>query len=172
MIVMKKDNLHIRAIRYFYDIVGELDEVSYAALTNFGNNMYMLFMTVTLLSFLVSFALGEDVMGISLFLTLVYSQFKQDAIIKQLGLDKLVVAKADVKMARKKMMKRTLYQTLQIAVLSLLVSICLWQSQILQESGTSAAEYFQFVTPMTVVLLTLVGFVSFYFANRKRITFI
>ncbi|HEL2575530.1 TPA: DUF3278 domain-containing protein [Streptococcus suis] len=169
---MKKENLHIRAIRYFYDIVGELDEVSYATLTNFGNNMYMLFMTVTLVSFLVSFALGEDVMGISLFLTLVYSQFKQDAIIKQLGLDKLVVAKADVKMARKKMMKRTLFQTLQIAVYSLLVSIGIWQLQIPQESGTSAAEYFQFVTPMTVVLLTLVGFVSFYFANRKKITFI
>ncbi|MFH6711601.1 DUF3278 domain-containing protein [Streptococcus suis] len=169
---MKKENLHIRAIRYFYDIVGELDEMSYATLTNFGNNMYMLFMTVTLLSFLVSFALEEDVMGISLFLTLVYSQVKQETIIKRLGLDKLVVAKADVKMARKKMMKRTLFQTLQIAVLSLLVSICLWQSQIPQESGTSAAEYFQFVTPMTVVLLTLVGFVSFYFANRKKITFI
>ncbi|HFR3702265.1 DUF3278 domain-containing protein [Streptococcus sp. A34] len=169
---MKKENLHIRAIRYFYDIVGELDEVSYAALTNFGNNMYMLFMTVTLVSFLVSFALGEDVMGISLFLTLVYSQFKQDAIIKQLGLDKLMVAKDDVKMARKKMMKRTLYQTLQIAVYSLLVSIGIWQLQIPQESGTSAAEYFQFVTPMTVVLLTLVGFVSCYFANRKKITFI
>ncbi|NQO19771.1 DUF3278 domain-containing protein [Streptococcus suis] len=169
---MKKENLHIRAIRYFYDIVGELDEVSYATLTNFGNNMYMLFMTVTLLSFLVSFALGEDVMGISLFLTLVYSQVKQEAIIKRLGLDKLFVAKADVKMARKKMMKRTLYQTLQIAVLSLLVSIGLWQLQIPQESGTSAAEYFQFVTPMTVVLLSLVGFVSFYFANRKKITFI
>ncbi|HEL2200720.1 TPA: DUF3278 domain-containing protein [Streptococcus suis] len=169
---MKKENLHIRAIRYFYDIVGELDEVSYAALTNFGNNMYMLFITVTLVSFLVSFALGEDVMGISLFLTLVYSQFKQDAIIKQLGLDKLVVAKADVKMARKKMMKRTLFQTLQIAVLSLLVSFCLWQSQIPQESGTSAAEYFQFVTPMTVVLLTLVGFLSFYIVNRKKIKLI
>ncbi len=169
---MKKENLHIRAIRYFYDIVGELDEVSYAALTNFGNNMYMLFMTVTLVSFLVSFALGEDVMGISLFLTLVYSQFKQDAIIKQLGLDKLMVAKDDVKMARKKMMKRTLYQTLQIAVYSLLVSIGIWQLQIPQESGTSAAEYFQFVTPMTVVLLPLVGFVSCYFANRKKITFI
>ncbi|MGV3030084.1 DUF3278 domain-containing protein [Streptococcus suis] len=169
---MKKENLHIRAIRYFYDIVGELDEMSYAALTNFGNNMYMLFITVTLLSFLVSFALGEDVMGISLFLTLVYSQFKQDAIIKQLDLDKLVVAKADVKMARKKMMKRTLYQTLQIAVLSLLVSICLWQSQIPQESGTSAAEYFQFVAPMTVFLLTLVGFLSFYIVNRKKIKFI
>lgn len=169
---MKKENLHIRAIRYFYDIVGELDEMSYATLTNFGNNMYMLFMTVTLLSFLVSFALGEDVMGISLFLTLVYSQFKQDAIIKQLGLDKLVVAKADVKMARKKMMKRTLFQTIQIAVYSLLVSIGLWHLQIPQESGTSAAEYFQFVTPMTVVLLTLVGFLSFYFANRKKITFI
>lgn len=169
---MKKENLHIRAIRYFYDIVGELDEVSYAALTNFGNNMYMLFITVTLVSFLVSFALGEDVMGISLFLTLVYSQFKQDAIIKQLGLDKLVVAKADVKMARKKMMKRTLFQTLQIAVLSLLVSFCLWQLQIPQESGTSAAEYFQFVTPMTVVLLTLVGFLSFYIVNRKKIKLI
>lgn len=169
---MKKENLHIRAIRYFYDIVGELDEVSYAALTNFGNNMYMLFITVTLLSFLVSFALGEDVMGISLFLALVYSQFKQDAIIKQLGLDKLVVAKADVKMARKKMMKRTLFQTLQIAVLSLLVSIGLWQLQIPQESGTSAAEYFQFVTPMTVVLLTLVGFLSFYIVNRKKIKLI
>ncbi|NQJ72707.1 DUF3278 domain-containing protein [Streptococcus suis] len=169
---MKKENLHIRAIRYFYDIVGELDEMSYATLTNFGNNMYMLFMTVTLLSFLVSFALGEDVMGISFFLTLVYSQVKQEAIIKRLGLDKLVVAKADVKMARKKMMKRTLYQTLQIAVYSLLVSIGLWQLQIPQESGTSATEYFQFVTPMTVVLLTLVGFVSFYFANRKKITFI
>ncbi|HFR3670803.1 TPA: DUF3278 domain-containing protein, partial [Streptococcus suis] len=133
---MKKENLHIRAIRYFYDIVGELDEVSYAALTNFGNNMYMLFMTVTLLSFLVSFALGEDVMGISLFLTLVYSQVKQEAIIKRLGLDKLVVAKADVKLARKKMMKRTLFQTLQIAVYSLLVSIGIWQLQIPQESGT------------------------------------
>ncbi|MCK4024625.1 DUF3278 domain-containing protein [Streptococcus iners] len=169
---MKKENLHIRAIRYFYDIVGELDEMSYATLTNFGNNMYMLFMTVTLLSFLVSFALGEDVMGISLFLTLVYSQVKQEATIKRLGLDKLFVAKADVKMARKKMMKRTLFQTLQIAVYSLLVSIGLWQLQIPQESGTSAAEYFQFVTPMTVVLLTLVGFVSFYFANRKKITFI
>ncbi|AUA19377.1 TPA: DUF3278 domain-containing protein [Streptococcus suis] len=169
---MKKENLHIRAIRYFYDIVGELDEVSYAALTNFGNNMYMLFITVTLLSFLVSFALGEDVMGISLFLALVYSQFKQDAIIKQLGLDKLVVAKADVKMARKKMMKRTLFQTLQIAVLSLLVSIGLWQSQIPQESGTSAAEYFQFVTPMTVVLLAIVGFLSFYIVNRKKIKLI
>lgn len=169
---MKKENLHIKAIRYFYDIVGELDEVSYATLTNFGNNMYMLFMTVTLLSFLVSFALGEDVMGISLFLTLVYSQVKQEATIKRLGLDKLFVAKADVKLARKKMMKRTLYQTLQIAVLSLLVSIGLWQLQIPQESGTSAAEYYQFVTPMTVVLMTLVGFVSFYFANRKKITFI
>ncbi|HEL9644132.1 TPA: DUF3278 domain-containing protein [Streptococcus suis] len=169
---MKKENLHIRAIRYFYDIVGELDEVSYAALTNFGNNMYMLFMTVTLVSFLVSFALGEDVMGISLFLTLVYSQFKQDAIIKQMGLDKLFVAKADVKLARKKMMKRTLYQTLQIAVYSLLVSIGMWQLQIPQESGTNAVEYFQFVTPMTVVLLTLVGFVSFYFANRKKIKLI
>lgn len=169
---MKKENLHIRAIRYFYDIVGELDEVSYAALTNFGNNMYMLFITVTLVSFLVSFALGEDVMGISLFLTLVYSQVKQEAIIKRLGLDKLFVAKDDVKMARKKMMKRTLFQTLQIAVYSLLVSIGIWQLQIPQESGTSAAEYFQFVTPMTVVLLTVVGFVSFYFANRKNITFI
>ncbi|MCQ8266095.1 DUF3278 domain-containing protein [Streptococcus suis] len=169
---MKKENLHIRAIRYFYDIVGELDEVSYATLTNFGNNMYMLFMTVTLVSFLVSFALGEDVMGISLFLTLVYSQFKQDAIIKQMGLDKLFVAKADVKLARKKMMKRTLYQTLQIAVYSLLVSIGMWQLQIPQESGTNAVEYFQFVTPMTVVLLTLVGFVSFYFANRKKIKLI
>ncbi|HEL1634033.1 TPA: DUF3278 domain-containing protein [Streptococcus suis] len=166
---MKKENLHIRAIRYFYDIVGELDEVSYATLTNFGNNMYMLFMTVTLVSFLVSFALGEDVMGISLFLTLVYSQFKQDAIIKQLGLDKLFVAKADVKLARKKMMKRTLFQTLQIAVYSLLVSIGIWQLQIPQESGTSAAEYFQFVTPMTVVFLTLVGFLSFYIVNRKKI---
>ncbi|MFM0785823.1 DUF3278 domain-containing protein [Streptococcus suis] len=169
---MKKENLHIRAIRYFYDIVGELDEVSYATLTNFGNNMYMLFMTVTLVSFLVSFALGEDVMGISLFLTLVYSQFKQDAIIKQLGLDKLVVAKADVKLARKKMMKRTLYQTLQIAVYSLLVSIGMWQLQIPQESGTNAVEYFQFVTPMTVVLLTLVGFISFYIVNRKKIKLI
>ncbi|BCK45182.1 hypothetical protein DAT300_07210 [Streptococcus suis] len=172
MIAMKKENLHIRAIRYFYDIVGELDEVSYATLTNFGNNMYMLFMTVTLLSFLVSFALGEDVMGISLFLTLVYSQFKQDAIIKQLGLDKLFVAKADVKLARKKMMKRTLFQTLQIAVYSLLVSIGIWQLQIPQESGTSVAEYFQFVTPMTVVFLTLVGFLSFYIVNRKKIKLI
>ncbi|HFI0577736.1 TPA: DUF3278 domain-containing protein [Streptococcus suis] len=169
---MKKENLHIKAIRYFYDIVGDLDQVSYATLTNFGNNMYMLFMTVTLVSFLVSFALGEDVMGISLFLTLVYSQFKQDAIIKQLGLDKLLVAKADVKLARKKMMKRTLFQTLQIAIYSLLVSIGLWQLHIPQESGTSAAEYFQFVTPMTVVLMTFIGFVSFYFANRKKIAFI
>ena len=49
---MKKENLHIRAIRYFYDIVGELDEVSYATLTNFGNNIYMLFMTVALVGFL------------------------------------------------------------------------------------------------------------------------
>lgn len=170
--IMKKENLHIKAIRYFYDIVGELDEVSYATLTNFGNNMYMLFMTVTLVSFLVSFELGEDVMGISLFLTLVYSQFKQDAIIKQLDLDKLFVAKADVKLARKKMMKRTLFQTLQIAAYSLLVSIGLWQLHIPQESGTSAAEYFQFVTPMTVVLLTLVGFLSFYIVNRKKIKFI
>lgn len=169
---MKKENVHIKAIRYFYDIVGELDEVSYATLTDFGNNMYMLFMTVTLVSFLVSFALGEDVMGISLFLTLVYSQFKQDAIIKQLGLDKLFVAKADVKLARKKMMKRTLFQTLQIAVYSLLVSIGIWQLQIPQESGTSAAEYFQFVTPMTVVLMTLVGFHSFYIVNRKKIKLI
>lgn len=169
---MKKENVHIKAIRYFYDIVGELDEVSYATLTNFGNNMYMLFMTVTLVSFLVSFALGEDVMGISLFLTLVYSQFKQDAIIKQLGLDELFVAKADVKLARKKMMKRTLFQTLQIAVYGLLVSIGLWQLQIPQESGTSAAEYFQFVTPMTVVLMTLVGFLSFYIVNRKKIKLI
>ncbi|HFR3256137.1 TPA: DUF3278 domain-containing protein [Streptococcus suis] len=169
---MKKENLHIRAIRYFYDIVGELDEASYATLTNFGNNMYMLFMTVTLVSFLVSFALGEDVMGISLFLTLVYSQFKQDAIIKQLGLDKLFVAKADVKLARKKMMKRTLFQTLQIAVYSLLVSIGIWQFHIPQESGRSAAEYFQFVTPMTVVFLTLVGFLSFYIVNRKKIKLI
>ncbi|HEM3611966.1 TPA: DUF3278 domain-containing protein [Streptococcus suis] len=169
---MKKENVHIKAIRYFYDIVGELDEVSYTTLTNFGNNMYILFMTVTLVSFLVSFALGEDVMGISLFLTLVYSQFKQYAIIKQLGLDKLFVAKADVKLARKKMMKRTLFQTLQIAVYSLLVSIGIWQLQIPQESGTSAAEYFQFVTPMTVVLLTLVGFLSFNIVNRKKIKLI
>ncbi|HFH9837177.1 TPA: DUF3278 domain-containing protein [Streptococcus suis] len=169
---MKKENLHIKAIRYFYDIVGELDDVSYATLTNFGNNMYMLFLTVTLVSFLVSFALGEDVMGISLFITLFYSQVKQEAIIKKLGLDKLVVEKDDVKLARKNMLKRTLFQTLQISILSLLVSIGLWQYQIPQESGTSAAEYFQFVTPMTVVFMALVGFICFFIANRKKIVLI
>lgn len=70
------------------------------------------------------------------------------------------------------MMKRTLFQTLQIAVYSLLVSIGIWQLQIPQESGTSVAEYFQFVTPMTVVFLTLVGFLSFYIVNRKKIKLI
>ena len=169
---MKKENLHIRAIRYFYDIVGELDEDRYATLTNFGNNMYMLFMTATVVSFLASFVLGEDLMGISLFFTLFYSQVKQEIIIKKLALDKLVIAKSDVKLARKKMMRRTLFQTLQIAVLSLLVSIGLWQFHIPQESGTTAAEYFQFVTPMTVCILTLIGFISFYLANRKKIVLI
>ncbi|MEW4354519.1 DUF3278 domain-containing protein [Streptococcus pneumoniae] len=39
---MKKENLHLRFIRFFYNITGELDEYTIQEINYFGNNMYML----------------------------------------------------------------------------------------------------------------------------------
>ncbi|MDG3131796.1 DUF3278 domain-containing protein [Streptococcus suis] len=58
----------VRFIRFFYDIVGEIDKDKYAALMNFGNNMYMLFTIIMVVTFFISLLLGEDIIGISLFI--------------------------------------------------------------------------------------------------------
>ncbi|MGT2911281.1 hypothetical protein ACVR1I_06145 [Streptococcus cameli] len=56
-----------------------------------------------------------------------------------------------------------------LAVLSIIVSLALWQSGIPQESGTSAQVYFQIVFPGTVAMMSVIGFVSHFIANRRKI---
>ncbi|MGT2665950.1 DUF3278 domain-containing protein [Streptococcus rifensis] len=166
---MPKENIYLKAIQYFYGVPGELDEKDHKALTTFGNNVYMSLITVIFFSFIIGLFMNKDVVTYSVFVTIIVALFRQDVLVKKLGVDKLYIQKSEVQQAQGKMFRRTLAQTGMLVVLSIIVSLALWQSGIPQESGTSASIYFQIVLPGTVAMMSVIGFISIFIANRRKI---
>ena len=81
-----KKNLQIEFIKYFYSISTELDEYVKQELSNFGNNMYMLFSFGMIGGWILSICFNQDCLTPILLISFIYSQIKQEALIMKQGL--------------------------------------------------------------------------------------
>ena len=84
-----KKNLQIEFIKYFYGITTELDEYVKQELSNFGNNMYMLFSFGMIGGWILSICFNRDCLTPILLISFIYSQIKQEALIMKIGLNKM-----------------------------------------------------------------------------------
>lgn len=166
---MKDKNIYTKAIKYVYNIPGDLTDEQYGILTTFGNNVYMALILVISITFFASIYFDQDLIGYGIFFTLLIGLAKQSALVEKLGLDKIVVPASQVKAVRKRMFHRSLLQTGIAALYSIIVALLLWKSGIPQESGTSSEIYFQVAFPGTVFLMTVIAFVSYNISNRRKI---
>lgn len=150
-------NLYLTFLRKFYRIEGELDEYSLSEINTFGNHMFMFLYSGITLAFLLSlFAI--DIWYWVIFLGLLIPLNGQVKLIKRLELDKLEVEQDQLKTAKRTMFKRTLWQTLIVAVTGVLVSLALWRMGIPQEDGTSPEVFFKIATPGSVAIISIIAF--------------
>lgn len=174
------DNLYLFFLRRFYDISTDLDEYSLGEINRFGNNMFMVVYSLLNLAIFLSIFAIADIWGIALLLAWVIPAYCQAKLVKRLGLDKIEVDSHQVQTARRTMLKRTIWQTLIIAVICVLTTIALWRMGIPQEASPLALDlpnrdqiifehHFYLGFPILLGLSTLIGFSSFYIANRRKI---
>lgn len=166
---MMNKNWQIKCVKAFYDITGELDEYKEKELSTFGNNMYMLFMTGIVLGFLLSFMFDTDCVSVLTFLVFCYSLYQQEQMIHRLGLDIYEVSEDEVGEAKKKMLKRTLLQTLTVMGLAIFVAVGLWRIGLLQENNISFEMYLTFISPLVIGIITIISFLSYLITNRRKI---
>lgn len=102
-----KKNLQLEFIKYFYGITTELDEYVKQELSNFGNNMYMLFSFSMVGGWILSICFNRDCLTPILLTSFIYSQIKQEALIMKLGLNKMEVIADEVESAKKRLLRRT-----------------------------------------------------------------
>ena len=102
-----KKNLQLEFIKYFYGITTELDEYVKQELSNFGNNMYMLFSFSMVGGWILSICFNQDCLTPILLISFIYSQIKQEALIMKLGLNKMEVTADEVESAKKRLLRRT-----------------------------------------------------------------
>lgn len=107
-----KDNLYTRFIRRFYRIEGELDEYILNEINRFGNHMYMLMYSLTILSFLGYFFGVREVVSWAFLILLFLPPHLQKRLAKRLGLDKLETERSDLRQARQQMLKRSFLQAI------------------------------------------------------------
>ena len=98
-----KKNLQLEFIKYFYGITTELDEYVKQELSNFGNNMYMLFSFSMVGGWILSICFNRDCLTPILLISFIYSQIKQEALIMKLGLNKMEVTADEVESAKKRL---------------------------------------------------------------------
>ncbi|MGT2950398.1 hypothetical protein BU202_04490 [Streptococcus cuniculi] len=169
---MKKEDLHLRFIRYFYTITGDLDEYSVQEINYFGNNMYMLIYITVFLAIILGLLGFEDLAELILVIGFILPLAKQSALIRRLGLHKLEIAPSELKMARQKMFKRTLLETAGIVLFAILIFLMLWHMKIPQESGDSFETFWYIAAPLASLLITSVSFVCFFITNRRNIVIV
>ena len=102
-----KKNLQLEFIKYFYGITTELDEYVKQELSNFGNNMYMLFSFSMVGGWILSICFNRDCLTPILLISFIYSQIKQEALIMKLGLNKMEVTADEVESTKKRLLRRT-----------------------------------------------------------------
>lgn len=166
---MSKENLQIKAIRYFYDIPGTIDEYAYQELSHFGNNMYMLFITTILGSLLLSLLTNTDIMGIALTVVFFYAIYKQGKLVNKLGIDKIEIEASELKATQGKMLKRSLLETLIVTLLGLSLWFYIWIYIIPDDALVHTNFYLVISTLIMTVLLAGFNFIIFSIANRKKI---
>lgn len=120
---MSSSDLQLKFIKFFYGLGDEVDEFAEKQLTTFGNNMYMIASFGGFVSWVLSITFNYDLLSIFICGIFLYSQIKQENLIKKLGLDIIEVAEEEFSIAKKKMIRRTIFQLLFSVILSILVLI-------------------------------------------------
>ncbi|MER0122782.1 DUF3278 domain-containing protein [Streptococcus sp. ZJ93] len=169
---MKKENLHLRLIRYFYDITGNLDEYTVQEINYFGNNMYMLIYATVFLTIIMGLLGLEELAELVLVIGFIIPLVKQSALIRRLGLHKLEITPSELKDARKKMFKRTLLEMLLVVLVVIMTPFMLWNLNIPQESGTSFETFWYVAVPLSSILVASISFICRWMSNRRRIVII
>ncbi|MEY8462417.1 hypothetical protein [Streptococcus merionis] len=112
---------------------------------------------------------GIDLADLVIILGVIIPPYFQEKLIKRLGLDKMEVVLDDIKLARKKMIKRSLWQALLVALIFLVTAIYLWTSGMAQDGFYTFDFYFFKTIPLLMLIFFVLAFFTYYLINRRKI---
>lgn len=179
----QKESTYLFFLRRFYNITNDLDEYMLGEINRFGNNMFMLGYAGLILWLFLYFFFVIDISAIALFIAFFIPPYYQEKLIKRLELDKVEVEREHLKIAEKAMLKRTLWQTLLFSLLGPLTSFALWRMGIPKDSSELPLDlpnrdqlifetHFYLSLPHLTLGVTIISFICFYIANRRKIIII
>lgn len=164
-----KKNLQLEFIKYFYGITTELDEYVKQELSNFGNNMYMLFSFSMVGGWILSICFNRDCLTPILLFSFIYSQIKQEALIMKLGLNKMEVTANEVESAKKRLLRRIFLHVFISGIIAAMVFHGLIRGGYIIFKGFDPSS--SFMVPGIIgafVAIVLTAFIIYY-SNLKNI---
>lgn len=164
-------NIQLIMLRWFYNITGELDEFTLNRLQQFGNNVAMVSQLAMIIALFAILAQLTGIACLVLFGTLTFTSIQQDRLIRQLGLDRLEIEGSELTSAKQQMLRRTCYQTLVICLLTLPMLAFIWQIQT-PESAITLQEFTYQFSPLAILMIGAISFISLFVINRRKITII
>ena len=164
-----KKNLQLEFIKYFYGITTELDEYVKQELSNFGNNMYMLFSFSMVGGWILSICFNRDCLTPILLISFIYSQIKQEALIMKLGLNKMEVTADEVESAKKRLLRRTFLHVFISGIIASMVFHGLVRGGYIVFKGFDPSS--GLLVPGIIAVFVAIVFTAsiFYYSNLKRI---
>ena len=157
-----KKNLQLEFIKYFYGITTELDEYVKQELSNFGNNMYMLFSFSMVGGWILSICFNRDCLTPILLISFIYSQIKQ-------GLNKMEVTADEVESAKKRLLRRTFLHVFISGIIAAMVFHGLVRGGYIVFKGFDPSS--GLLVPGIIAVFVAIVFTAsiFYYSNLKRI---
>ena len=164
-----KKNLQIEFIKYFYGITTELDEYVKQELSNFGNNMYMLFSFGMIGGWILSICFNQDCLTPILLISFIYSQIKQEALITKLGLNKIEVTSNEVDSAKKRLLRRIFLHVFISGIIAAMVFHGLIRGGYIIFKGFDPSS--SFMVPGIIAAFIAIVLTAFiiYYSNLKNI---
>ena len=164
---LNKDNLHIKFLRRFYKIEGDLDEYTLSEINRFGNNVFLISYTSFFALAILWFFTEIELFNWFIFFFAFLPPLFHHRLIKKLGLDKMEIERKNLKKARRMLFRRTLLQTLFFATF--------WGTIIGGHAYIKRFEYrseFPVIAFWTWAIITSIFFIGRFFKNRKKVRII
>lgn len=163
------DQFYLKIFCFLYGIQRELTDQEIDRILKLDSLIYR---KMVLLLLAGSFLEGMDFtnfLPFAVIIALLVPLYYQDKLVRELQLDKMLVAREQLKEARKFMIRKTLQDTFKSSLLALATCIMIWMMNIPQGSGTTFDTFWKISVPGTVLLMTVIVLPINYIANRKKI---
>lgn len=163
------DQFYLKIFCFLYGIQRELTDQEIGRILKLDALIYRK-MTLLLLAGIFLEGLNfTNFLPFAVMIALIVPLYYQDKLVRELQLDKMFVARGELKEARKFMLRKTLRDTFKSSLLALATCVMIWMMNIPQESGTTFDTFWKISVPGTVLLMTVIVLPINYIANRKKI---